>query len=200
MTEIQHLYKFLENHKKIRKVVLSSCASYNIKRLIIPLKKIKEFVFDGIDDKRGKNQLHELLKDRAHLIKKLTFKDCYMPEKDFVRLDICVFPKLKKFLLEKVTGINHINEMLRVTNTPVLRYLKVTDLKILDPDIIMILFWNLWECRELHFEFIKKDMLTYVNKGITLVITKIMRKYARFLPLPMCIFNNLKVLRLSWID
>lgn len=59
---------------------------------------------------------------------------------------------------------------------------------------------NGFEVREFTIFFSRNDCVELFNKGLKNVVSKIMRKYSRFLPLPLCMFNNLKKITISDIN
>ena len=192
-----NIYKFLERHQKIRKVVFSSCGSYNIRKLMLPLKKIKKYVFEGINEQRGKYGITELLRERSNFVKSLVFKNCSWSEREFTKFDVAVLPKLKKLIIESSRGMSTINRLMKAENCPQLREVYFNNFKLLEPDFIITMFMNGFEIRILTLIFLQDDWIHIFNKGLEAVITKIMRNYARFMPLPLCMFNNLQKLTIS---
>ena len=108
--------------------------------------------------------------------------------------------KTQKIMIENCRGMSTIDCMLRTNNCPVLREVSLNNIKLLEPNMIENIFWNCYEMRSLTLTFLHNDCTDIFNKALSNIVTKIMRLYARFLPLPLWIFSNIEVFRISDID
>ena len=196
-----NMYKFLEaHHKHIKKLIYSSCGQYNIRKLMLPVRKVKKYIFEGINETRGKYALTDLLRERTSHIKTLEFKNSSVWEREFARFDIWVLPKLKKLVIQNWKGFTTIDQLIKTTNCPQLREVYIDSLKLFEPELVENVFLNGYEIRVLTLIFYHSDGVEVFNKGLANVIARIMRKYARFMPLPLCIFNNLEKITVSDIN
>ena len=67
---------------------------------MIPIKKAKKYIFEGINEPRGKYGFTELLKERATHMRSLEIKNSICCEREFYRFDVAVLPKLKKLIID----------------------------------------------------------------------------------------------------
>jgi hypothetical protein len=196
-----NFYKFLSNHsKQLKSVTFSSCAQYNIRKLLLPIRKARKYIFKDINEQRGKYALTDLLRERTTHIRSLTFQNSAVWEREFARFDICVLPKLKKLRIESCKGFTTIDSLLKPTNCPQLKEVYIDNLKWFEPELIEGIFMGGYDVRRLTLVFFNTDAAEVFNRGLERVIAKVVRKWARFLPLPMWIFMALERLEVSDLD
>ena len=100
-------------------------------------------------------------------------------------------------IIDNSRGMSTINRLMKSENCPQLREVFFNNFKLLEPDFITTMLMNGYEIRILTLIFLQDDWIHIFNKGLEAVVTKILRNYARFMPLPLWMFNNLEKLTIS---
>ncbi|CAI2379682.1 unnamed protein product [Moneuplotes crassus] len=191
MVEPLNYYKFLERkNRKLRKVIFRAEGSIILGSCCFLCGKLK-------NDPKEKYGFTELLKERGTHMRSLEIKNSFLCESKFYRFDVAVLPKLRKISIDNCKGTSTCDMLLRATNCPQLREVYINNLKLTEPEVIEGIFMNCYEIREITLIFQRGDCTKTFNKGLNNIIAKIMRKYARFMPLPLCIFNHLKKISVS---
>lgn len=83
---------------------------------MIPVRKAKKYIFEGINEQRGIYGLTELIRERGNHMKALEFRNCNLCEREFYRFDTVVLQKLKRLTVDNCRGLATADMMLRTTS------------------------------------------------------------------------------------